>query len=66
MSKHNPVNERIKHKYFKFMREAKGQNDSTIDGIAKAIKRFEIYTKHIDFKKFHFEKAVGFKPRLCS
>jgi site-specific recombinase XerD len=65
MTKHNPVNERIKRKYFDFLKEAKGYNESTIDGVAKALNRFEVYTKHLDFKKFHFEKAVAFKRHLA-
>jgi hypothetical protein len=29
MSRNNPVDERIKHKYFRFLKEARGQNEST-------------------------------------
>jgi integrase len=65
MKKHNPVNERIKRKYFDFLKEAKGYNESTIDGVAKALNRFEVYTKHSDFKKFHYLKAVHFKRHLA-
>jgi len=65
MTKHNPVNERIKRKYFDFLKEAKGYNESTIDGVAKALNRFEIYTKHGDFRKFHYLKAVHFKRHLA-
>jgi len=64
MSKHNPENERIKRKYFIFLKEAKRQDESSIDGVAKAISRFEEYTKYRDFKAFHFEQAVGFKTHL--
>lgn len=65
MAKHNPENERVKRKYFKFLKEAKGQNESTVDGVAQALNRFEVYTKYINFKKFHYERAIGFKNYLA-
>ena len=64
MTKHNPNNERIKRQYFTFLKEAKRQNETTIDGVAQALSRFEMYTKYRDFKKFHFEQAVAFKRYL--
>ncbi len=65
MIKHNAVNERIKRQYFIFLKEAKRQNESSVDGVAKAISRFESYTNYRDFKAFHFEQAVGFKNHLA-
>ncbi|MBQ0724277.1 MAG: phage integrase N-terminal SAM-like domain-containing protein [Cycloclasticus sp.] len=65
MTKHNPNNERIKRKYLIFMKEARQQQEATIDAIAKAINRFENYTKFRDFKSFRFEQAVGFKKHLA-
>ncbi len=59
--KHNPSNERIKRKYFVFMKQAKRQSEASIDSVACAISRFEVYTKYRDFKAFHFEQAVAFK-----
>lgn len=53
MKKHNPANERIKRKYFAFLKEAKQHSEPTIDAVAKALKRFEVYTKFRDFKYFH-------------
>ncbi len=66
MLKHNPNNERIKRKYLIFLKEAKRQNESSIDAVAKALSRFESYTKCRDFKAFHFEQAVGFKAHLAN
>ncbi len=66
MMKHNASNERIKRQYFIFLKEAKRQNESSVDGVAKAISRFESYTKFKDFKAFHFEQAVGFKKHLAN
>tara|TARA_R110002111_G_scaffold19919_3_gene47951 strand:+ start:267 stop:1364 length:1098 start_codon:yes stop_codon:yes gene_type:complete len=66
MKKHNPNNVRITRKYCIFLKEAKRQNESSIDGVAKAINRFEQYTKFKDFKQFHFQQAVGFKKHLTT
>jgi integrase/recombinase XerD len=64
MIKHNAKNVRIKHRYFKYLREAKRYSTQSVDGIAQALSRFERHTKHQDFKKFHIEKAVAFKRHL--
>jgi integrase len=65
MQKHNPANERIKRKYFAFLKEAKRQSEPTVDAAAKALSRFEAHTKYRDFKAFHFEQAVAFKNFLA-
>jgi integrase len=64
MRTHNPQNERIKRAYFTYLAEAKGFSEPTLDGIAKAMSRFESYTKFRDFKAFHIEQAKGFKASL--
>ena len=64
MLKHNPDNERIKHKYFTFLREAMRVSEPTIDGVAKALARFEEYTKYKNFNTFKHEQAAGFKKNL--
>ena len=64
MIKHNPDNERIKHKYFSFLKEAMRQSEPTINGVAKSLARFESYTKYKDFKTFRHEQAAGFKKYL--
>lgn len=65
MTKHNANNERIKHEYFAFLKDAKGQSEQTVDAAAKALNRFEVDTKHRDFKAFHFEQARAFKRHLA-
>lgn len=65
MRKHHPDNERVKHRYFVFLKEAKRQNDSSVDAVAKAISRFEGYTKWRDFKTFHVDQAIAFKADLA-
>jgi len=65
MKIHNPDNERIKRAYFTYLVEAQGYSEATLDGVAKAINRFESYTKFRDFKAFHIEQAKGFKASLA-
>ena len=65
MKKYNAANERIKRKYFAFLKEAKRYSETTIDATAKALIRFEEYTKYRDFKAFHFQQAIAFKKHLA-
>lgn len=65
MKKHSADNERIKRKYFAFLKEAKRHSEPTVDAAAKALNRFEVYTKYRDFKLFHFEQAIAFKKHLA-
>ncbi len=65
MIKHNANNERIKRKYFIFLKDAKRQSEASVDAVAKSVSRFESYTKFKDFKAFHFEQAVAFKKHLA-
>jgi integrase len=64
MATHNADNERIKRKYFAFLKQAKGQSEDSVDAVAKALSRFEAATRYRDFKAFHFEQAVAFKKHL--
>jgi integrase len=65
MKTHSPQNERIKRAYFTYLAEAKGFSEATLDAVAKALNRFETYTKFRDFKAFHIEQAKGFKASLA-
>src|SRR5262245_49093860 len=65
MRSHNPHNERTKRAYFTYLAEAKGFSEATLDGVAKALNRFETYTRFRDFKAFHIEQAKGFKASLA-
>lgn len=64
MRKHHPDNERVKRRYFDYLREAKRQSEATVDAVAKALARFEEYTAYRDFKSFHQQQAIRFKRRL--
>lgn len=66
MKKSSTNNVRILHEYIKYLRDAKRQDDSTIDGAMKSINRFEEYTGYLDFKKFRAKHAIGFKKNLLA
>lgn len=66
MPNHNANNERVKRRYFAFLKEAKRHAEETVDHAAMALARFEAYTGHRDFKTFHIEQAIGFKKHLAS
>lgn len=65
MAMHNPANERVKRDYFSFLKEAKGRDVATIDRVAQSLARFEVSTRHKDFKRFHKEQAIAFKKGLA-
>lgn len=65
MTNFNPTNERIKRRYFAYLAEAQGYSEASIDAVAKAIARFESFTRQKDFKAFHIEQAKAFKRGLA-
>lgn len=65
MTTHNPNNERIKRKYFAYLKEAKRHSEATVDAAAKSLDRFEVYTRHRDFKAFHVNQPIAFKKYLA-
>ena len=66
MKKYSPENERIKRRYFAYLKEARRQSEQTVDGVAKALARFEEYTSYKAFKSYHHQQAVAFKNHLAS
>lgn len=66
MRKHSAPNERIKRRYFIYLKEAKRQNEATVDAVAHALARFEAHSQYRDFKTFHHQQAVNFKQKLAS
>ena len=65
MTSYNAANERMKRHYFAYLADALGHSEQTIDAVAKAIARFEAYTRYKDFKTFHIEQAKAFKRDLA-
>ncbi|WP_427452252.1 tyrosine-type recombinase/integrase [Litorimonas sp. WD9-15] len=64
MRKINEENERIKRRYFTYMRQAKGRDNKTIAKLAAALIKYEQSTGHKSFKRFHIEDAGRFKTHL--
>ena len=58
------VNERIKRRYFAYLKEAKRRGEESVDAVAKALNRFELDTRFRSFKSFRPEQAVAFKRHL--
>jgi len=65
MATHNPNNERVKHRYFAYLKEADRYSEASVDAAAKAIARFEESTGRREFRAFHIEQAIAFKRRLA-
>lgn len=65
MPNHNAENERIKHRYFAYLKEAQRRGEPSVDAAAKAFSRFESYTRFKSFRAFHYEQAIGFKHHLA-
>jgi integrase/recombinase XerD len=66
MIRHNPENERIKHTYLEFLREALGRDPTALGAVAMALHRFETFTGYLDFRTFDREQAGEFKAYLAS
>jgi len=64
MQKYNTENEKVKHKYYIFLKESQGYSELTINAIKKAIYRYEEFSNFEDFSKFNQKKAVEFKKWL--
>jgi integrase len=60
----NIKNEIAKRKFFKWLTEAKGRCDSTVNSIEKAILIYEDFTGLADFATFNSGKATDFKKWL--
>lgn len=64
MAKHHPENERIKHRYAAYLREADRKSEKSIDKALAAIAAFERYAGWKPFTAFHIRQAMGFKRYL--
>jgi site-specific recombinase XerD len=62
----NPANERIKRRYFHYLREADGLAEITIDHAARAIAAFERSTATKDFRSLSLEDAIAWRKKLLS
>lgn len=64
MRKFNAENERVKDRYLRYLREAKGQDEKSLDKVRAALVKFEGSTKFKPFKSFHIDQARSFKNAL--
>ena len=64
MTKVNPQNERIKRRYFEWLKEGRGFSVSTIDQIARSIGLWETLTGTRDFREFNTDAVKAFKKKL--
>ena len=64
MRNFNAENERVKRRYIEYLKEAKGQDQKSLDKAIAALVKFEESTKYKPFKKFHIEQARAFKNVL--
>jgi integrase/recombinase XerD len=64
MNKRHAGNTRIKREYFAYLKGPRRQSEKSVDVAAKAITRFEGYTRYKDFKTFRKEQAIGFTEHL--
>ena len=65
MTKRNAENERMKHRYLGYLKDAKGRDEASIDAVAAALDRFDAFNRYRDFTTFHFEQARAFKANLA-
>lgn len=65
MPRLNAKNERIKHRYFAYLEEAKRLSPVSVDQVAAALTAFEKSTGGKDFAAFHIEQARKFKRDLA-
>lgn len=54
-------NERVKRRYFEFLRQADGKSEQTIRQVEKAIARFEVSTGYADLKCFDQKQAIALR-----
>jgi integrase len=66
MPKHNAENERVKREYLRWLKNAGGRSEPTLDIAAAAIDRFEAHTRFRDFKTFRRDQAMSFKEHLAA
>ncbi len=63
--KTNGKNERIKREYARYLKDARGHRETSIDAELAAIARFEAFTKGRDFAAFRNRHASAFKDHLA-
>jgi integrase len=65
VAKYNDENERVKHTYFEWEKEANGKSDATIANMRKYIYMYEEFTGFKSFKQFCKSDAMNFKKEIA-
>lgn len=65
MPKPNPENEVAKRAYLRWLENAHGRDEATVDQAAAALARFEAHNGRKSFKTFNPEQAISFKRHLA-
>jgi site-specific recombinase XerD len=66
MKKYKAKNEKIKRKYFEWLKDAEGYSDKTIECVEKAIWKYEEFTKDDDYANYSVRQAKALKKWLGS
>ena len=64
MAKVNAKNERVKRSFFRWLKEADGCCDSTINNIENAVLLWQEFSRREDFALYSSDKAIDFKKWL--
>ena len=64
MPKTIPENERQKHRYLEYLKQAKGRDEKTLDKVAAALSQFEAAVGWKDLSRFHREWGERLKKHL--
>jgi integrase len=64
MARMIPANERLKHRYLDYLKQAKGRDEKTLDKVAAALNEFEAAIGWKDFKRFSRHWGEVFKTHL--
>ncbi len=65
MAKVNVKNEKVKRSFFRYLKNADGCCDSTINNIENAVLLWQEFSKNEDFKLYNIDKAIEFKKWLA-
>lgn len=62
--KFNPINERLKYKYYDRVINLEGWNEKTLNQIRGSMNAFDNFTNHADYQEFNFETAKSFVKEI--
>lgn len=63
---YNVENERIKIKYFNYLKHARGLKENTISNVERLLKNYDLFSRDEGYQKFNSKKAEDFKEFLTN